>query len=300
MYSYRAFGLHFSSELSLEFLTPSECDSPDVSIRVANLERERVAHGLHEVDRAFLSTNRGVVMHWRGVGTVCVSGGDRIDVDFGSTVPSSVRSLALTGPPTGVLLEQRGRLVLHASAVVIDGLAFGFMGHKGFGKSTTVSALGNAGYPLLTDDILSVRCPDQQWLADPGVPVVKLWPSSYEFLIAERGEESGDEKRMVAPPSTHDTVATLGALFVLEAGQPHVRRISGKESFLSVLRNTYASRFVGTDGASPDLFQACTNLVQTVPVYALHRRPSLDDLTIVVGMVEETATSVGEYARGGN
>ncbi len=300
MYSYRAFGLHISSEFILEHLTPSQCNSSDVSIGVADLEMERVTHGLHEVDRAFLSTGAGVVMHWRGVGTVRVRDGQQIEVDFAATVPSSVRTLALTGPPMGVLLEQRGNLVLHASAVVINGLAFGFMGHKGFGKSTTVAALGNAGHPLLTDDILAVSCAGQHWRADPGVPVVKLWPSSFKALFTDCVEGSDSEKRTVAPPNVHGSSAALGALFVLRAGEPSVDLISGRDSFLSVLRNTYASRFVGSDGTAPDLFRNCSELVQSVPVYALYRRPSLDDLPLVVSIVEGTAASVAKQRAGGN
>ena len=57
----------------------------------------------------------------------------------------------------GILLHQRGRMVLHASAVNINDGAVAFMGHNGAGKSTTTFSFMASGYPLVADDILSLE-----------------------------------------------------------------------------------------------------------------------------------------------
>jgi hypothetical protein len=46
----------------------------------------------------------------------------------------------LLGPVFALLLQLRGRTPLHASSVVIDGLAVAFLGPSGAGKSTTGQA----------------------------------------------------------------------------------------------------------------------------------------------------------------
>lgn len=61
--------------------------------------------------------------------------------------PTFLRSLIL-GRAMGTLLHQRGYLVLHASAVNIDGGAIAFLGWRGNGKSTTTMSLLNSNYPL--------------------------------------------------------------------------------------------------------------------------------------------------------
>lgn len=52
------------------------------------------------------------------------------------------------------LLSLRGRTVLHASAVAIDGRAIAFSGHSGAGKTTTAHALVRAGATLICEDKL--------------------------------------------------------------------------------------------------------------------------------------------------
>lgn len=53
----------------------------------------------------------------------------------------------------------------HAGVVVLHGVAWGVLGHKGAGKSTTLAELDRAGHPVLADDLLIVR--DGQALRGP-------------------------------------------------------------------------------------------------------------------------------------
>src|SRR6202011_1801088 len=79
----------------------------------------------------------------------------------------------------GVLLHQLGRLVLHASAAVVNKTAVGFLGASGWGKSTMVESLRLRGHTVVADDILAINCiRNEEPMIFPGVPILKLWPKT--------------------------------------------------------------------------------------------------------------------------
>jgi hypothetical protein len=56
------------------------------------------------------------------------------------------------------ILGQQGKLVLHASAVILpNGKAIAFLGNSGWGKSTIASSFHNMGARLITDDCLLIE-----------------------------------------------------------------------------------------------------------------------------------------------
>lgn len=83
------------------------------------------------------------------------------------------------------VLAHQGRLVLHASAVCVDGQALAFAGETGQGKSTLAASLHLSGYPLLTDDGLLIRIEDTCIKAIPSYQGLRLLPQSIEALFKE-------------------------------------------------------------------------------------------------------------------
>src|SRR6185369_1913510 len=77
-----------------------------------------------------------------------------------------------------ILFHQRGHLVLHASAVVIDNAAVVFLGAKGYGKSTLAAHLQVRGHQLISDDIVPVNFIEDRALTTPGYPRIKLFEDS--------------------------------------------------------------------------------------------------------------------------
>ncbi len=69
-------------------------------------------------------------------------------------------------PAAAVIAHWMGRSSMHASAVVLDGRAWGIVAERGGGKSTTAALLAARGCPLLTDDLLVVE--QQTCFAGPG------------------------------------------------------------------------------------------------------------------------------------
>lgn len=93
-------------------------------------------------------------------------------------------------------LSLGGRLVLHASGVVMNGVAVGFVGDSGVGKSTIAAGLAARGHAHLTDDALLVRERAHGWEAVPSYPTSRLWPVVAEAFGDAR---SGEQKRRIGP-----------------------------------------------------------------------------------------------------
>ena len=80
-------------------------------------------------------------------------------------------------------LSRQGRLVLHASAVEINGKGVAFTGESGRGKSTLATSFATSGARFLTDDGLQLNWRDGQCWITPSHPSVRLWEDSQEALI---------------------------------------------------------------------------------------------------------------------
>jgi hypothetical protein len=102
-------------------------------------------------------------MRFRECGEFEISGDlTRVVVREDPSGSSELLPILLAGTVSALLLNLRGHLVLHASAVEIDGAALAFVGQSGRGKSTMAALMCVDGAELVTDDVLSV---------DPGPPV---------------------------------------------------------------------------------------------------------------------------------
>ncbi len=83
------------------------------------------------------------------------------------------------------LLGQQGRLVLHASAVALEGehRVIAFIGDSGWGKSTLASSFLTRGATLLTDDCLLLeRCSDKM-ICIPNYDGVRLFSDSAQHIF---------------------------------------------------------------------------------------------------------------------
>ena len=86
-----------------------------------------------------------------------------------------------------LVLAERGRLVLHASAVVTPAGAVAFLGATGLGKSTLAAGFAAAGDALVTDDCLLIEVGRRRPRAVPSYPSVRLWPGTARRLHGGRG-----------------------------------------------------------------------------------------------------------------
>jgi hypothetical protein len=150
--------------------------------------------------------------------------------------------MMLKGTVLSFALSLRGELLLHSSAVTIDGEAVAFAGLSGMGKSTAAALLCAGGAPLLADDALRV---------DLGSPIVcfrgasslRLRESAASILdlfeTRPRVGETPDGRLAIYPPSGESAVP-LGAVVVphpdREIERVSIEPILGAEAFWTMLR----------------------------------------------------------------
>ena len=136
-YFYKAYGLRIHSDLWLSDLIPSPPGKSDVRIRLGRLDESFLLAELKGgITRSGYGTTarastEAVTFHWRGVGTALVRGGRDVIVEPDPGIDERDLSPYLNGSILAVLLHQRGLLVLHASAVVLNGQAVRILRRQG-------------------------------------------------------------------------------------------------------------------------------------------------------------------------
>lgn len=170
MQCYSAYGLILVSTLPFPELLAGE-GKADIHIDINQLECTAPRDN-SPILCTNVAPNRAQLI-WGGVGDLLIEDGQRITVVPSPDADQDALRLFVLGAGLGVLLHQRGMLVLHASAVVIDAQVIGFIGAKGWGKSTMVATLHQRGHTLISDELLVIRFDDQgqPWVI-PGSPQI--------------------------------------------------------------------------------------------------------------------------------
>jgi hypothetical protein len=109
-------------------------------------------------------------------------------------------------------------LVLHASAVSIDGRAVAFVGPAGAGKSTLALALADIGMPVLSDDALAVADCGGVLTAFPSYPGLRLWPDALGARDSAPVAPYSEKKRLVTGLPFARSPLPLADVYVLRRG----------------------------------------------------------------------------------
>jgi hypothetical protein len=274
-HSYRLFGLTFRSEIPLPELRETEDGTPDVVI-----ERGAVPPPVGTSVKGLTATPDGAVLEVPDIGRFRMQGGARIEVDPDPAASDYAVRLFLLGSAMGALLHQRGLLPLHANAVDFGGRAVAFCGRSGAGKSTLAAAFHDRGRPLLSDDVCVVTPDDGGFLAQPGIPRVRLWRDAVER--SGRDAETldpafaGKDKFVLPLGESHaETALPLAAVYALSRPvEPiadfRISRLEGLDAAQTLVKFTYRRAFaLGGDARSH--FAACLALSQAVPVFVILR-----------------------------
>jgi HPr Serine kinase C-terminal domain len=293
-YSYSAFGLGVASTLPLPELVAGD-GSADVDVELGprmtrpDMPRAPRAETIVGADEWQLTFD--------DVGVITVRGGSRIDVRPIAGVQARSIRLAVLGPAMGVLLQQRGFLVLHASVVDIGGRAVAFLGASGWGKSTMAAALHARGHRLVADDLAAVRIGRDGPEVHSGFPQMKLWPDAVRELGHDPAAlprlERGFEKRArrVREGFATQTRLRLARVFLLDEGPAvSVTPLAPRDAFIALVSHTYGIQWLhGLSGRGQ--FRDRTEVVRNVPVDRLTRPWNLAALGPVVSRVEAEVES---------
>jgi hypothetical protein len=223
------------------------------------------------------------------VGTLLVRDGREILALPAPGIDDSVLRPFITGSGLAVLFWQRGLLVLHASAVQVDGAAAAFLGDPGAGKSSTAAAFQARGHAVLSDDVTVLDPNGCAPAVLPGPAQLKLFPKTAALFGMEgRPEPTGDPGQVKLVCRTRNSAAPspapLRRVYVLspEAGEEPEPLPPGA-ALLELVRQSYPTRFGVVGGR--DHFFRCTRLVNRVPFFRLRSLESIESLPSLIDVV---------------
>jgi hypothetical protein len=211
--------------------------------------------------------------------------GRRVTYSAAAATPPEVIVALFAGPVCAVLMELAGRPCLHASAVRIGPATVALAGNSGAGKSTLAAALVEAGYPLVSDDILPLVIGGGECRAVPGYPGMKLDARRAAPAGPWTAVVPGSDKNAVPVGRGWGTFvsnpALLAAVYILErdpaaAGDVRVERLSPAEGLMELIRFSFCARLVERLGMQPRRLGLLAEAARTVRVRRL-RYPSGPD-----------------------
>jgi hypothetical protein len=199
-----------------------------------------------------------------------------------------------------LVMSSEGNLVLHASAVSIDGCAVAFVGASMEGKSTLAASFGLAGFHVFGDDVLRlVR--DDRWQAYPGADCVRLRADAHAALVGG-ADAQGDRKTMLSHERLVFTTEPqpLGRIYFLApsmAGRPGLRPLPAQDAVIELVKHSFLLDIRSADSLAAHFCQV-TALAAEVRCTRLEMPRDFASLARVRSMVIhdlETATDESRY-----
>ena len=200
-----------------------------------------------------------------------------------------LREQRIWGVPA-ILLLPPDHVSLHSSAVEVDGRALMFVAPGRFGKTTLAAAFHAQGHRLLTEDLTCVRVAGTPALL-PGPPTLRLRPDVRDLLhlddVVEMRRTDDRSHYLIDVVRRGDAAAVpLAGIVFLNAGSggPTLSEVGGLER----LPELWATAFPLASKSRGDRFAQLVDLVTSVPVWDLHREPTLAGLPALVDLLVRT------------
>ncbi len=288
-------GLSVCSEVVLPsaMISAAEQQAPDIVIRSGAVP-DRLERPLHRAE-AFETQPGLFLLRIPGIARFLIRQGREIVFEADSECEARTLALYLMGTCFAILLQQRGHVVLHASAIAVDGGAMLFCGRSGAGKSTMAALLCRRGYALLNDDICSLTpCGGDTYNIRPDGRMLKLWTESLDQLAwskqAGRAVRSDVEKYFCAPPVSEVEARPLGAIYVLRTAPPEeapsIHRLSALQGMVELKRNAYRPGLVTAMDMDEAYFTASVALQRSARVYVLSRQLDFGNAGALLDLLE--------------
>jgi len=197
---------------------------------------------------------------------------------------------AILGTGFGLLLRQRGHVVLHASSVDISDKAVAFVGNPGCGKSTLALALLEQGHKLVADDVTALELNGRRALAIPSFPQINVEPEaakafSRDVRLLDRVQPRFDKRVVPVADSFLDGNRPLKCIFELEDGASvTIARLGFSEAFGTLLTHSYRLGLFTTLEQAANVSQLA-NVIKVTPVFRITVPRSLTALPAVAQRV---------------
>ena len=234
-------------------------------------------------------------LQWSGRCEFLVSADGRLVAarPLGRSSPEAFHTYLL-GQALSFALIKQGFDPLHATVVVIGGVAVAFLGESGYGKSTLAAAFVRSGHGLVTDDLLVLSDQDHEFAAHPGPPRIKLLPEIARAVLGPKVRGIAITRmmrKMVIPLPEGQTVGSAVPLKIVyaltkpappgrEPATVTIRRLSQRQACIALTRNTFNTVLTDSERLIRQ-FAFATNVASRVPVKLLTYPRTLDFLPTV-------------------
>lgn len=294
MYFYKAFGINIKSELMIPPFESAEDYTADVVIKLGE-----VRHLLpldKQYGHIFQSREGEVFFYWEQIGWFLVRDGKEVIIEPIVDAEEKLVQLPLVGVVLAVLFQQRGKLVLHASAVSVFDEAVIFVGWKGQGKSTTAAMMYERGHPMISDDIVLLEKNNGNFYIIPGFPNFKVTPETASQILGDNPLElseiyTGAGKMFRSSSNNFQKKPILiKSICSLEDGaEVQLKQLKPQESLPILIANTYSARYsehLLQNNQAILNFRQCADVINQVPVFRLERPKSFDKIKKIAELFE--------------
>lgn len=302
-FRYRVAGLSVASDIELPGAIADPSQAPaDVVIRAARVPEALEAPTAE--GPTWQANGESVRLDIPGIGRFLICCGEiRYRADGGADAADLAPFLA--GPLLALSLSLKGRPVLRASGVLVEGKAVLFCGPSGAGKSTLAAALAARGHRLLVDDVcaltlspMTLASPPQ---AHPDTGSLTLWRQAIRALRLGRLQgprlRPSLEKHHVAIGSTSAGPAPIRAVYNLRESRPPfasgIEAPNIVDAALVLRRNAYHPSMVEPLGRQGLYFQAGAAIAAAARVFHLTRPLTFAALPETVDRLQQHWAELG-------
>jgi hypothetical protein len=196
----------------------------------------------------------------------------------------------LLGGVLAFIARLRGRVPVHASAVVIQDQAILFAGAAGAGKSSIASAFAVLGYPVLSDDVVVIDDSNVGGVvAHPSRARLSLWPDSAASLFSTQSLPAHSpvyaKRRLDLVEHGyrfHERPVQVGTICVLaDRGAsslgPTIRALRPQAALMNLVSHTYGNYLLDASMRARE-FDVLGRIAASVHVSELSLGASLDEL----------------------
>lgn len=294
---YRAFGMEIASDLPCPEFLPGT-GAAEVTIRLRDTPTRLAARwstgAFMEVD------GTRILFDVPEVARFLVEDGCAISLTPAPGADPDLVRIYLLGSVFGALLQQRGCLTLHGSALQSSRGAFLVTGESGVGKSTLAAFLANQGLSVLSDDVCAITFLDTGFpMLHPAYPRLHLRSDVLEAVAADPLHLSASRKAVEKHgldvranfTTTPQPLCTVFWLEVSEDDTLGVEPMDGLASLTALAQNTYRPWYLEPMGRLGEHFRQTAAVANAATVYRIRRPCGLDNLPALADLIHRLVES---------
>lgn len=194
---YQLYGLVIETDDILSGVLSADGGNVDIRVRRSASSKPFLTHfnwfmHWHSLDGelwlSFAKVDGGYLLRFNELADFFISHkGNRIAYLPKPGIPSETIKHLLLDQVIPLIINLMGNDALHVSAVLMPKGVVGFAGPTGSGKSTLSGSLFNLGYPLVSDDCLTLFQKNKEIYASPAYPGLRLWEDSLSYMFGDNG-----------------------------------------------------------------------------------------------------------------